>query len=79
LTVDQVRERAVNALADEARRMLDEGVVSAAEDIDVCMLLGAGWPFALGGLTPYLDRSGASEQVTGSRFLAPGIASVPAV
>ncbi|MCW2535823.1 MAG: 3-hydroxyacyl-CoA dehydrogenase NAD-binding protein, partial [Modestobacter sp.] len=25
--------------------MLDEGVVQAVQDIDLCMLLGAGWPF----------------------------------
>ena len=78
LTPEQVRVRAVEALADEARRMLDEGVVAAPEDIDLCMLLGAGWPFALGGLTPYLDRSGAAERVNGARFLPAGTASVPA-
>ena len=58
--------------------MLDEGVVQAVQDIDLCMLLGAGWPFWLGGITPYLDRSGVSEQVNGKRFLEPGVASVPA-
>lgn len=73
----QIRQRALEALADEARRMLDEGVVAEAEDIDLCMLLGAGWPFWLGGLTPYLDRTGISEAVTGRRFLAPGVASLP--
>lgn len=78
LSAEVIRDRAVNALADEARRMLDEGVVAEAQDLDLCMLLGAGWPFALGGLTPYLDRVGASERVTGSRFLAPGVASVAA-
>jgi 3-hydroxyacyl-CoA dehydrogenase len=78
LTAEQVRERALDALADEAQRMLDEGVVVAAEDIDLCMILGAGWPFANGGITPYLDRTGASERVNGKRFLAPGIASLPA-
>ena len=24
------------------------------------MILGAGWPFHLGGITPYLDRNGIS-------------------
>ena len=73
-----MRERALAALADEIRRMLDEGVVAQAQDIDLCMLLGAGWPFWNGGVTPYLDRAGVSEKVTGRRFLAPGVASMPA-
>jgi 3-hydroxyacyl-CoA dehydrogenase/enoyl-CoA hydratase/carnithine racemase len=77
LDEDQIRARALDALADEARRMLDEGVVAEAQDIDLCMILGAGWPFWLGGLTPLLDRTGTSERVTGQRFLAPGVASLP--
>lgn len=78
LTGDEVKNRALEALAEEIRIMLDEGVVAEAQDIDLCMLLGAGWPFWLGGITPYLDRTGISEKVTGKRFLAPGVASVPA-
>lgn len=74
----QVRDRAVAAIADEVRRMLDEGVVTEVQDIDLCMILGAGWPFWLGGVSPYLDRTGAAERVTGRRFLPAGIASVPA-
>ena len=58
--------------------MLDEGVVQAVQDIDLCMILGAGWPFWLGGISAYLDRAGVSEQVTGSRFLPKGVASLPA-
>jgi 3-hydroxyacyl-CoA dehydrogenase len=67
-TAEQVRERALQALADEIRLMLDEAVVAAPEDIDLCMILGAGWPFHLGGITPYLDRAGITEKVTGTRF-----------
>ncbi|MFB9903319.1 3-hydroxyacyl-CoA dehydrogenase NAD-binding domain-containing protein [Allokutzneria oryzae] len=78
LTGEQVKQRALEALAEEIKLMLDEGVVAEAQDIDLCMILGAGWPFWLGGITPYLDRSGISEKVTGARFLAPGVASVPA-
>jgi 3-hydroxyacyl-CoA dehydrogenase/enoyl-CoA hydratase/carnithine racemase len=77
-TEDEVRSRALSAMAQEIDLMLAEGVVGEAQDIDLCMLLGAGWPFHLGGITPYLDRSGVSEKVTGRRFLAPGVASVPA-
>ena len=67
-TAGEVRERALEALAEEIRLMLDEGVVAEPEDIDLCMILGAGWPFHLGGITPYLDRAGIAEKVTGTRF-----------
>ena len=67
-TPEQVRERALEALAEEIRLMLDEAVVAAPEDIDLCLILGAGWPFHLGGITPYLDRSGIAEKVTGTPF-----------
>lgn len=78
LTSEQVRDRALEALAQEIQLMLDEGVVAQAQDIDLCMIMGAGWPFHLGGITPYLDRTGVSERVNGKRFLEPGMASVPA-
>ena len=67
-TPEQVRERALEALAEEIRLILDEAVVAAPEDIDLCLILGAGWPFHLGGITPYLDRSGIADRVTGTRF-----------
>ena len=73
-----MRERAVDAPVQEIRLMLDEGVVQAVQDIDLCMVLGAGWPFWLGGISAHLDRSGVSEAVTGARFLPPGVASLPA-
>jgi 3-hydroxyacyl-CoA dehydrogenase len=77
-TAEQVRTRALSALAEEARMMLDEGVVATASEIDLCMLLGAGWPMHLGGILPYLDREGISEAVCGQRFHPPQVASLPA-
>ena len=74
---DDVRRRALDALAEEIHLMLEEGVVGDVRDIDLALLLGAGWPFHLGGITPYLDRAGVSERVNGVRFLAPGVASLP--
>ena len=65
---EQVLDRVVAALAEEIGLMLDEGVVGSPADIDLCMVLGAGWPFWLGGITPYLDRSGVAERVRGVRF-----------
>ena len=76
-TAEQVRSRALTALAVEARMMLDEGVVSTAAEIDLCMLMGAGWPMHLGGILPYLDREGISEAACGQRFHPKGSASLP--
>jgi 3-hydroxyacyl-CoA dehydrogenase/enoyl-CoA hydratase/carnithine racemase len=78
LTQEQVRARVLDAVAQEIGLMLDEDVVAEAQDIDLCLITGAGWPFHLGGVTPYLDRQGVSERVNGRPFLAPGVASVPA-
>ncbi|MFJ9518739.1 3-hydroxyacyl-CoA dehydrogenase NAD-binding domain-containing protein [Kitasatospora sp. NPDC101801] len=77
LTEQQVLDRSLDAVAQEIGLMLAEGVVGEAQDIDLCMITGAGWPFHLGGITPYLDRAGVSERVNGKKFLAPGLASVP--
>jgi 3-hydroxyacyl-CoA dehydrogenase/enoyl-CoA hydratase/carnithine racemase len=77
-TPEQVLDRALSALAQEAGLLLADGVVSDPRDIDLCMITGAGWPFHLGGLTPLLDREGISERVNGQRFLPQGVASLPA-
>jgi 3-hydroxyacyl-CoA dehydrogenase/enoyl-CoA hydratase/carnithine racemase len=76
-TAEEVRSRALKALAEEARMMLDEGVVSTPAEIDLCMLMGAGWPMHLGGILPFLDREGISDSVCGSRFHPAGVASLP--
>ncbi len=77
LTAADVRDQVLAALADEAKRMLDEGVAQSPMDLDLAMITGTGFAFWNGGITPLLDRTGIAERVTGARFLPPGVASVP--
>ncbi len=76
MTGEELLRRVEDGLADEIHRMLEDKVVAAAEDIDLCLILGAGWPFQMGGATPYLDRVGASERVFGATFHTPPIRGV---
>jgi hypothetical protein len=71
MTAEAFRLRVEDGLADEIHRMLEEEVVAAPEDIDLCLILGAGYPFHSGGITPYLDRVGASERAFGDTFHHP--------
>jgi 3-hydroxyacyl-CoA dehydrogenase/enoyl-CoA hydratase/carnithine racemase len=64
-SVEEIHEAVLEALADEARHILEEGVVAEAADVDTCLILGAGFPFWLGGITKHLDQTGISERVTG--------------
>jgi 3-hydroxyacyl-CoA dehydrogenase len=64
-TQDEILEAALEAIADEIRHLLEEGVVAEAKDVDTALLLGAGWPFWLGGITKYLDQTGVSEKMFG--------------
>ncbi len=75
-TVEELTKRLEEGLADEIHRMLEDGVVAAPDDIDLCMILGAGWPFQMGGITPFLDREGASERAFGDTFHHPPIRGV---
>ena len=67
-TSEELLRRVEDALAEEIGLLLDERVVAAPEDVDLCMILGANWPLHLGGITPYLDDCGAAERVNGRRF-----------
>lgn len=69
-TVDELHVAILEALADECRHILDEQVVASAAEIDACLILGAGFPFFRGGLTPYLDAEGVSQRVTGAPLAA---------
>jgi 3-hydroxyacyl-CoA dehydrogenase/enoyl-CoA hydratase/carnithine racemase len=67
-TVEEIHLAVLEAIADEVRHLLDEGVVASAKDVDTCMILGAGFPFFLGGITKHLDQVGVSERVVGRRL-----------
>jgi 3-hydroxyacyl-CoA dehydrogenase len=73
--VEEITDAVLEALADECRHVLEEGVVAVAADIDTCMLLGAGFPFWLGGITRHLDDTGVSERVVGRKLADVGAAA----
>jgi 3-hydroxyacyl-CoA dehydrogenase/enoyl-CoA hydratase/carnithine racemase len=64
-TQDEILEAALEAVADEIRVLLEDGVVAEAADVDTALLLGAGYPFWLGGITKFLDQTGRSERMFG--------------
>ena len=64
-SVEDITAAALEAMADEIRYLLEEGVVAEAADVDTCLLLGAGFPFFLGGITKHLDQTGVSSRVAG--------------
>lgn len=66
-----VLDHVLTGLTTEVGALLSEGVVAGPQDVDVCMVLGAGWPFHLGGITPYLDRTGYSGRLLGRPFHEP--------
>ena len=74
---DRIVEDVLEAVADEIHRLLEEGVVREAADVDTGLLLGAGWPFFLGGITKHLDQIGLSERLFGTT-LADMSAATPA-
>jgi 3-hydroxyacyl-CoA dehydrogenase/enoyl-CoA hydratase/carnithine racemase len=65
---EQIVEDVLEAVADEIHRLLEEGVVAEAADVDTGLLLGAGWPFFLGGITKHLDQTGLSDRLFGNTF-----------
>jgi 3-hydroxyacyl-CoA dehydrogenase/enoyl-CoA hydratase/carnithine racemase len=76
--VEEITVSVLEALADEIRCLLEEGVVAEAADVDTCLLLGAGFPFFLGGITKHLDQMGVSERVVGRPLAEVSGARAPA-
>ena len=56
-----VRDRMVLAMANEAARILEDGIVSSAADVDLGMVMGTGFPPFRGGLLRYADDRGLVE------------------
>ena len=64
---DQIRVDVLEAVADEIRHMLEEGVVGAAADIDACLILGAGYPWSGGESTNSFYPTGSILRVQAFR------------
>jgi len=60
-TPEEIRRAVLEAAADEIRHMLEEGVVGDPADVDACLILGAGYPFFLGGITKHLEQTGIAD------------------
>jgi 3-hydroxyacyl-CoA dehydrogenase len=65
LDEEALLEITLESLTDEIRHLLEEGIVADAKDVDTALILGAGFPFWLGGITKYLDQTGVSERMIG--------------
>src|SRR5699024_970237 len=61
-------EKVQDGLAEEIALMLESGVIDRVEQVDLALILGAGFPRHRGGISPYLDQCGASRRATGSTF-----------
>lgn len=58
ITNEEIADRLILTMVNEAARVLEENVVEDAETVDVGMLLGAGFPPFRGGLLKYADDRG---------------------
>jgi 3-hydroxyacyl-CoA dehydrogenase/enoyl-CoA hydratase/carnithine racemase len=67
-SIEEIRDATLAALADEVAHLLEEGVVASPKDVDTALILGAGFPLFMGGLTKYLDQTGVSERAVGRTF-----------
>ncbi|HNZ10416.1 MAG TPA: 3-hydroxyacyl-CoA dehydrogenase NAD-binding domain-containing protein [Smithellaceae bacterium] len=75
-TDDEIRERVLNRVAKEIDFILKEGVVASPKDVDTGVIMGAGWPFFMGGITAYLDQKGISKKVVGRDFHENGFLAI---
>jgi 3-hydroxyacyl-CoA dehydrogenase/enoyl-CoA hydratase/3-hydroxybutyryl-CoA epimerase len=67
---EEIRERCVLVMINEASRCLAEGVVANASEVDLGMIMGTGFPPFRGGLLRYADTLGAKAIVERLNFYA---------
>ncbi len=79
---NRVRDRLVMVMINEAARVLEEGVVASAADVDLGMVMGTGFAPFRGGLLKYADDRGVAEveramaalaETCGSRYEPAGL------
>jgi 3-hydroxyacyl-CoA dehydrogenase/enoyl-CoA hydratase/3-hydroxybutyryl-CoA epimerase len=61
---EDLRDRLVLSMINEAARTLEEKVVTAPEDVDFAMIMGTGWAPFRGGPLRYADRLGIAAVVS---------------
>ena len=59
----EIRDRCLYLLVNEATLALEEGVVRSADDVDLAMVTGTGFPPFRGGLLRWADREGLERIV----------------
>ncbi len=74
---EEISERAILLMLNEAARCLDEGIIRSARDGDIGAIFGIGFPPFLGGPFRYIDSLGVDkvverlqhyQEIHGSRF-----------
>ncbi len=63
ISANDIRDRTVLAMVNEAARALEDGIVPGPGDVDLGMITGTGFPPFHGGLLRYADRRGLSSIV----------------
>jgi len=67
---EEIQQRILSNLAREIDSILQERVVASSRDVDLAMIMGAGWPFFMGGITMYLDLVGITPKVLQKVFFS---------
>ena len=63
LSLQEIRDRCVLVMLNEACYILDEGIVSRPEDLDLAMVMGTGFAPFRGGLLAFADSYGLDNAV----------------